>query len=526
MKKFTLYLIFLTAIFFISCSNEDTIKQESSNYLQIEAILQSRTRNVITSDEDFSPNLGLFVINANGESYSENCINTHVFKDGDKWYYEGAPDYSSNIPLLSEEGTVYAYHPYGENNVLNKVNIDITPILDTDQQDYLYGIGRTKVSADFPRTEIVFKHALARVTLSLKLAADDQEDLGVGLQKITLRNNNSSTIIATKGSMNIITGEIIPELNTNAAINLSSNRSINKKEATNIDLLVIPTSFNNNEVAIDLNIENRIYTINLPTEIWKAGQQYTYPITINRKGVNKLTPAKIGDYYYSDHTWSTEYDLQKTCIGIVFALSEVENGQIMISLNESGSLHGRIIALNDLDGEYKWGPEGKINIPHSYMYMYLPIDGMSTYSSTALGDYESHLLEYNFNTWPNKTLPSLFTDYDGYIYSKNLQTSDYPASYACIQYTANGATETGFWYLPTLAEFARLAMASGAEYLLKTGFNPLKKNIYWTASERSEYDSSQHKNVCKTSYCYNIETGKLDGSNRSTSYMVRPIASF
>lgn len=40
--------------------------------------------------------------------------------------------------------------------------------------------------------------------------------------------------------------------------------------------------------------------------------------------------AKVGDYYYEDGTWSTAYDNQKTCIGIVYEVSaDGKSGKIM-----------------------------------------------------------------------------------------------------------------------------------------------------------------------------------------------------
>lgn len=35
-----------------------------------------------------------------------------------------------------------------------------------------------------------------------------------------------------------------------------------------------------------------------------------------------VAPAKVGDYYYSDGTYSTEMNEEKTCIGIVYALND------------------------------------------------------------------------------------------------------------------------------------------------------------------------------------------------------------
>ena len=74
-------------------------------------------------------------------------------------------------------------------------------------------------------------------------------------------------------------------------------------------------------------------------------------------------PAKVGDYYYSDGTWSTEYNTSKQCIGIVFALTDTKGSEINPNLIES--MHGRIIALQDV-AECQWGNVGEdvIGIPN------------------------------------------------------------------------------------------------------------------------------------------------------------------
>ena len=108
------------------------------------------------------------------------------------------------------------------------------------------------------------------------------------------------------------------------AIKINTNLTLNSETEQKVDMLVIPRTLSNaGELTLELTIDGKPYIVNMPATTWEAGQQYTYPITISRTDAHIIaTPAKVGDYYYSDGSWSTGYDANRTCIGTVFALSE------------------------------------------------------------------------------------------------------------------------------------------------------------------------------------------------------------
>lgn len=64
-----------------------------------------------------------------------------------------------------------------------------------------------------------------------------------------------------------------------------------------------------------------------------------------------LPSAKVGDYYYSDATFSSEKNENKTCIGIVYALDDADGN---LSPTLSTSPFGRIVALGDNQSSTKW----------------------------------------------------------------------------------------------------------------------------------------------------------------------------
>lgn len=76
---------------------------------------------------------------------------------------------------------------------------------------------------------------------------------------------------------------------------------------------------------------------------------------LRREANVALDTLKIGDYYYSDGTFSSHLDKSKTCVGVVFSLETtgIEKAH--------GWTHGQIVALEDAEdecGSCVWGTDG------------------------------------------------------------------------------------------------------------------------------------------------------------------------
>ena len=104
-----------------------------------------------------------------------------------------------------------------------------------------------------------------------------------------------------------------------------------------------------------------------------------------------LPSAKVGDYYYSDATFSSEKNENKTCIGIVYALDDADGN---LSPTLSTSPFGRIVALGDNQSSTKWISKAE------------DIEGIENYT-TADGTLTSGVLPYY-----NGTADSFFSDKD------------------------------------------------------------------------------------------------------------------
>ena len=522
-KFFTILLVLSAIMPFSACTNEEGVVDNSTD-LRISTSIESRA--VITSTS-FSKgdNIGI--------SLPEQTKKFNILAP----YNENGWELSERIPLSVKEEPVYAYYPYNGDYTDLQV-----PVWIDGTTDYLYGKSQGDVNMSNPEAHLVFKHALARITFSIKLSNENSSSKT--LSEIILKNVGEITAISNWGMMDITTGEIKEKTVGNVHYKLE-DKSISSNNLLNIDMLVIPTIIETgNQVEAVFFINGKQYVIPMPTATWEAGQQYTYPITINISDEDSeentsSALAKVGDYYYSDGTWSSEYDESKTCIGIVFALSEEQDGGINASLKES--MHGRIVALQDLDKKYAWGSNGidvegiaNYRVPAGfngdYIMNYLPTDGESTY----YGGNHAGILPYNYETWPTeKGRDYALTDYNGKRHTSYIKESEFPAGHACYHKT-KGEITTGFWYLPSCGEMGRLAMAcaigiisSTKQYVFNNLISGDNDNIeyYWTSTEVSE----------STAFAYNVYSGNIyDDSffpskfkfTKETEMNVRPIASF
>ena len=523
-KIFTILFALTAIIQFVACTNEEGIIDNSMQDLRISTSIESRA--VITSTT-FLPgdDIGVFL----PEQTKKANVKVHCTY-GNDW------ELSQRIPLTANEEPVYAYYPYTEDYDGQNIPVQID-----GYTDYLYGKSQGNVSMTNPEAHLIFKHALARITLSFKLGSANSSPKV--LSEVILRNINENTAISNFGWMNITNGEIKEKTTGNIQYKLADGE-IQSNTTLNIEMLVIPTIIEtDNQVEVACLIDGKQYVIPMPASTWEAGQQYTYPITINisedeSEEIDPSIPAKIGDYYYSDGTWSSDYKASKTCIGIVFALSKEQDGDIDVSLQES--MHGRIVALQDLEKKYQWASiYQNTNLTGFYSkpggtkegytgancaMNYLPIDGDAKYYYNYGSQTDFHL-PYNYYTWPTEQGEDFaITDYSGKSNTFSRSDLNFPANNAChiknMQESLNN-----FWYLPSCGEMGRLAMAC-AIGKIRNSIQPIfvdliniKGEIYWTSTFSKDY---------QTAFSYEPNTGQIDYFSIliTDEHNVRPIASF
>lgn len=286
-----------------SCTNDiDEAASQSEAYLKIDVVVDGMTRGAIDATNFTKGDaIGVFVRDLEGKDYNAatSCSNIKATYDGSKWTL------ASKVPLTSgKEAVVYAYYPYNADAVITGDSIDIDI---TKQDDVLYG-NATGVTANSPTAKINFKHALARITLAITKGTNDVGDGKLtnirveNIQKDPIQLLLGETyVIATEGRMDFKTGKLKASRTRQDEIILNNNLSLSNTE-TKVDVLLVP--FNTNPtrttivvkaspyVNLYLTIDGKEYKQIIRNPQWYAGQQYVYPITINRSTGNVEVPAE------------------------------------------------------------------------------------------------------------------------------------------------------------------------------------------------------------------------------------------
>lgn len=424
-----------------------------------------------------------------------------------------------SVTLTDPVYKVYAYSPYEEGNspeTLNEIEVKVN-----GTTNYLYG--SCEVSPGSPKANIEMQSALAR--LYFILSTDSKE--AVTINYLHLDNANKQTekeFISTRGYLDLITGKITPNSmpDHKGIIMNTFDYSIHSGLHSSVEMLVIPTSFDDGEIELIVSADNHPIRIAIPAATWEAGKAYQIVVQVNIEAPK----AKVGDYYYSDGTWSTEYNAAKECIGIVFALSKTAYGNIDPSLKESA--HGRIVALEDLkDAGNGWNWYGVWGNQPVYSESvcftgyagnntgsggYLPVDGKNKYIET------SGSIPYNYENWlviPSGANPKQYAlcDYNGNEWTHN------HGGTAGITDVYNYKVGNKTWFVPSVGEMARLAMAYGYydRFSDKTGFIGFSDFTYWTSCAKEAGSSAW-------SYCF--YSGYFGIEEITTKHYIRPITAF
>lgn len=237
-------------------------------------------------------------------------------------------------------------------------------------------------------------------------------------------------------------------------------------------------------------------------------------------------PAHVGDYYYSDGSFSTVRDEYKTCIGIVYALNDAD-GNIDRSLSESP--FGRVVALFDNRTSIRWmtapddmdGLENYANADGSHTLGYLPYyngDANAFFAdtvqiTTAMIDAGTGLI----TSWPSQ---GAISDFDGegntsYI---NSGIGTYPAGTYCTTYSKEGKG-AGDWYLPAAGDLALLweLQKSGVICHEKQDcFFDFREGFYWSSTECSE----------ERAWYVNFLSGTITSNYKTSAYTTRAVTKF
>lgn len=174
------------------------------------------------------------------------------------------------------------------------------------------------------------------------------------------------------------------------------------------------------------------------------------------------TAPKVGDYYYSDGTWSSDLKAESTCIGIVFKVGAGKGENSYMRLNK---MNGYVIALNNTTNERK-----------------------AFANNTDLPE-----LEVGYEKYMGCSTMSLLAK------RADFTEDNYWACYSALHYSPAAPEYTSGWYLPSLAEFVDLSdgiiSSNNKEGLVeanigKAGGKKMRGGscFYWSVSKNQKAD--------------------------------------
>lgn len=268
--------------------NNDQSEIIISRALEISTAIEN-TRAVVTgSSFAEGDKIGLFAYNANGTPYDSINVSTNVETTLTSSLWLCSP----KISLTSEKAIVYGYYPYDANADISgkSIKIDVNRDWKLGQRDYMYS-GAAEADYSNYKPNLTFKHALARLTLAIKKSSTDKGDGKITGVKLFNGESNGSqgTELAETGWMSLVDGEITRIEDAEDTLSLDLNQSLTVGNVTNIELLVLPnlsksqTSRSTSPVVCSLTIDGTEHEFTIQAPQWYAGEQYTYPITLNRQ---------------------------------------------------------------------------------------------------------------------------------------------------------------------------------------------------------------------------------------------------
>lgn len=517
-----------------SCSNEDagSLLPSAQDRVPLQVSVENAaTRGIITGTtfpDDCS--YRIYAYSRNSETNYEALNN----QSGSTVHYQkGVSRIDDNPIYLPEDGSdVQVVALYGgitgsyDNLWVNKIELS-----EKAQEDYLVGVNTNKVNKTNPKANLAFTHVMSRVTLNIKRAKDNTNSYKI--PEVTINNLAFDAYMDVRDGKPVING-VNNSQNFNLPIKIDDYVLDDSAKVITADFLVLPTEQEN----ITVKLDGFSQEIKLPISHFEMGQQYSFNVVIRDGKLTvdgfKIIPwsekeqqdnvvvdgtykqkASIGDFFYSDGTYSSNYNGKKA-IGVVYALTDRKNGNINRKLTES--YHGRIVALADVyGGAY-------------YMSEYKSVNNISNY--TIVGEGNTVVNEKGqIVEWPSG---GALADFNGLYetqqlekFNKDNEDAKLEAWYQSVSYSTEGFPQ-GSWYLPSLGELylvykisnSRVKKAFDSKYFksLFSGYEYYHID-YWTSTQ---VNADEAWMICGT---YHTPT-KSDKNGHDGYTKIRPVTTF
>lgn len=221
-------------------------------------------------------------------------------------------------------------------------------------------------------------------------------------------------------------------------------------------------------------------------------------------------PIAIGDYYYSDGTWSTALDASKTVIGVVFATTNAVASDTKLLSDYSNCTNGLVVSVNEYNSVMGY-------ISYSSAYSFMTGVGGDWGNTTLANGYSNTvtLAQYSANN-------SYVDGYSSY-YAQLFRNDSNGVPYQHTKKVTPPASASA-WYIPSFYEMQQLAanMSKVNDSLSAVGGDSISSGAYWLSTLYQ-----QNKNMY--TYTFNMSSagwGTYIGTPYSSKYPVRVILAF
>lgn len=187
------------------------------------------------------------------------------------------------------------------------------------------------------------------------------------------------------------------------------------------------------------------------------------------------TSLNVGDYFYSDGTWSSELQNDKTVVGIVFAKTNVTTSDLVLAKDFPGCTHGLVLGLNEYS-QQDFGSVSTYN-GHGY-YTGIGYDASAIVNVDKPNGYGNSKAHRELNS-AKPDYVSMFNEQSGVI-----------AEQTNAVFTPSGASS---WYVPSYREMTMILANYDAinESLTAAGGTeiaaPYEKEDSWDDNRTSDW---------------------------------------
>lgn len=239
----------------------------------------------------------------------------------------------------------------------------------------------------------------------------------------------------------------------------------------------------------------------------------------------QMPAAKVGDYYYSDGTWSSEFNENKDVIGVVFWVGDPTFDDNALKSEHPDCTHGLVVSLDETQAAWqgKWS-EVEISV-NNWIIANTDYEPIATGSN--MGDPMNKIVGYNNSS----AIEAYHTD---------PSNSAWPvqAIQAVIdhreQYPAPASSSD--WYLPGTKELSLLITGIFDNNIYNIGNNTANRPVINETlstipgavliSETSQYYHSSSENTWDYVWMIDSSIGMLMNYDKGTQATVRAVLAF